>query len=152
MSTPITLSFSIPQDIAERVVAAGRVDWGRSEPKPDAEHVADFTRTLAETRSHFGMSGDRELHGLYLAGTDVVLCHTGTSPNGAIHARTLAGLWNALVESVERRQAGIEELRSKGVDDPEATLNAIERGLADIAAGRTRPIQDILHDRRTARP
>lgn len=33
-----------------------------------------------------------------------------------------------------------------GVADPEADLAAIEEGLADIEAGRTRPMDDVFRD------
>ncbi len=36
------------------------------------------------------------MHGLYIKGTETVICHTGTSPNSGQIARALAGAWNHL--------------------------------------------------------
>jgi len=92
----VTLHIEVPEDIEKRLLDAGLVVWGAVGPKPDSEHLADFASTLELTRQHFGTEGDAELHGLYLDGTDIVLGHTGVSPNSPLHARILVGLWNAL--------------------------------------------------------
>lgn len=86
----------IPSDIAAAVLALGKVEWGATAPQTDAEHVAGFENSLRLTREHFGTEGPQRLDGVYVAGSDIVLCHTGTSPNSPIHARSLTGAWNWL--------------------------------------------------------
>jgi hypothetical protein len=88
----------LPADIAEHVLSLGRVEWGQT-PAHDAEghgqHVATSVRLTAE---HFGQEGDQHMHGLWLAGTETVLCHTGTSPNAPKTTQALVGAWNWLVD------------------------------------------------------
>jgi hypothetical protein len=88
----------IPRDIAELALKLGEVEWGATAEKVAAEHVADFTETLRLTRENFDLADiPVQLQGLYLKGTETVVCHTGTSPNSATIARTLAGLWNTFL-------------------------------------------------------
>jgi hypothetical protein len=35
-----------------------------------------------------------------IAGTETVVCHTGTSPNSAAHAKIIAGLWNSVIDAL----------------------------------------------------
>lgn len=99
----ITLTIDVPEELEARIRAAGRVDWGQVGPYPDIKHVSQFCDTLMLTREHFDeLEGDLELSGLYLTGTEVVLCHTGVSPNSPLHARILTGLWNALLGEIEK--------------------------------------------------
>lgn len=88
----------IPSAIAKHVLRMGKVDWGATAPKSDEDHLEDFRGSLAKTREHFSTEGPQRLHGLYLEGTETVLCHTGTSPNSGENARVLAGVWNQLVD------------------------------------------------------
>lgn len=92
---------AIPADIAEHVRKIGRVEWGQT-PAHDAEghgrHVADSVRMTA---AHFGQTEDQHMHGLWLEGTETVLCHTGTSPNAPMTTRALVGAWNWLVDQSE---------------------------------------------------
>ena len=87
----------IPRDIAEQVLRMGRAEWGATAEKDEAGHLADFTSTLRLTREHFNYADvPVAMHGLYLDGTETVLCHTGTSPNSATNAQALTGAWNWL--------------------------------------------------------
>jgi Lar family restriction alleviation protein len=95
----------IPEDIVTAVTAVGEVEWG-STPAHDADGHADHVRdSVNMTAEHFGQDGPQEMHGLYLKGTDIVLCHTGTSPNSPQHARALAGAWNHLVARADAIRA-----------------------------------------------
>lgn len=89
---------AIPADIAEHVLSLGRVEWGQTHAH-DAEghgrHVADSVRITA---ANFGQDGDQRMHGLWLAGTETVLCHTGTSPNAPKTTQAIVGAWNWLVD------------------------------------------------------
>lgn len=102
MVSPVELmpysNTPIPRDIAEAVASIGEAEWGATRAQDDAAHVADFGNSLRLTREHFGTDGPQQLHGLYLKGTETVLCHTGTSPNSAVHAQALTGAWNWLLE------------------------------------------------------
>lgn len=89
--------LAVPSDISDAVLAIGRVEWGATYEKPDEDHVKDFTTTLRLTREHFNMDAiPVRMQGLYIEGSDIVVCHTGMSPNSAIHARALTGAWNHL--------------------------------------------------------
>ena len=90
----------IPEDVRLSILAMGRVEWGATEAKSDADHLEEFGQTLRITREHFQMTDDRRMQGLYLEGTGTVIAHTGTSPNSANHARILVGLWNWLHEAI----------------------------------------------------
>jgi len=88
----------IPADIAEHVRKIGKVEWGQT-PAHDADghgsHVADSVRLTA---ANFGQTEDQHMHGLWLEGTETVLCHTGTSPNAPKTTQALVGAWNWLVD------------------------------------------------------
>lgn len=91
------IGASIPCDIAEQVLSMGRAEWGATDEKTSAEHLAAFENTLRLTRENFNLEDiPVRLHGLYLEGTETVLCHTGTSPNSGANAQALAGAWNWL--------------------------------------------------------
>lgn len=98
---------TLPADIVESLLAVGPIEWGATDVQSDEKHVEDFTRTLHLTREHFvDMDEATAMHGLYLEG-DVVLAHTGNSPNSPQHARILAGAWNHLVDmALAAREAG----------------------------------------------
>lgn len=68
------------------------VEWGSTGAQTDEEHVEQFRKTLQETHAHFNTTEPRELHGVYLKGTETVICHTGTSPNSPMFARIITGL------------------------------------------------------------
>lgn len=88
----------IPTDIAEHVLSLGRVEWGQT-PAHDAEgHGAHVVNSVRLTAEHFEQTGDQHMHGLWLAGTETVLCHTGTSPNAPKTTQALVGVWNWLVD------------------------------------------------------
>lgn len=95
--------IEIPREIAEQVLSMGRVEWGATKEQTSAGHVADFAETLRITRENFNFEDvPVRLHGLYLEGTETVLCHTGTSPNSPGNAQALAGAWNWLVDQCQR--------------------------------------------------
>lgn len=96
----------LPDDISAALRVIGRAKWGAVPARPDAEHVANFAKTLRITREHFSTEGPQELHGVYVAGSDVVICHTGTSPNSGVHARAIVGAWNWLLDTATAQQEG----------------------------------------------
>lgn len=116
---------AIPADIAAVVLRVGRAEWGQTESH-DAEghgrHVADSVR---KTAAHFGQSGEQRMQGLYVEGTDKVICHTGTSPNSPDVARALTGAWNWLHDQVRDTPAPVEPQR-------EAELRGERRAIARI--------------------
>lgn len=95
----------LPNDIVESLLSIGRVEWGTTEAQSDAKHVEDFKNTLRITREHFDFTDKRSIHGVYLEGEPIVLCHTGHSPNSPQHARILAGAWNQLVELAQAQKS-----------------------------------------------
>ena len=96
------MTNELPDDIVDRILSVGRVEWGTTHSQVDEKHVDDLRDTLRLTREYFDIKAEETtMHGLYLAGTNIVLAHTGTSPNSPQHARILAGAWNQLVELAE---------------------------------------------------
>jgi hypothetical protein len=92
---------TIPDDLKRRMIAVGKIEWGAIKAKTDEQHIADFANTLAITRKDHDLPEDpRELHGVFIAGTETVVCHTGTSPNSPAHAQIIAGLWNSVIDAL----------------------------------------------------
>lgn len=94
----------LPQDVVDAVLSIGPVEWGATDAQSDEKHIADFANTLRLTREHFATEGNAALHGIYIAGSNTVVAHTGTSPNSPQHARILAGAWNCLVDAAKQQQ------------------------------------------------
>ena len=93
------LDVKIPRDVAEQVMEMGRVEWGATAEQTANQHIEGFSNSLRLTREHFNLEDvPVQLHGVYLAGTETILCHTGTSPNSGPNARILVGLWNRLYD------------------------------------------------------
>ncbi len=79
----------------ERLTDA-RVEWGTIGGNTDANQVDWLAEDLRRTRERFDLGDEaRDFHGVYLAGTEVVVCYTGNSPNSAAHARLITGLINS---------------------------------------------------------
>ena len=117
MTTTIAiLKAALPDDIVERVLAIGRVEWGTSHYQTDEQHVDDFRDTLRITREHFKREERvTAIHGLFLAGSNTILANTGNSPNSPQHARILTGVWNQLVDLAEQqaRESAISSAEEK---------------------------------------
>ncbi|RVI91802.1 hypothetical protein [Sinorhizobium meliloti] len=95
-------ALELPDDIVDRLLAVGRVEWGTSLYQTDKKHVEDYSDTLRITREYFATeSEETAIHGVYLEGSNTVLAHTGNSPNSPQHARILVGAWNQLVDWAE---------------------------------------------------
>jgi len=95
-NVPVLLE-AIPSDIVEQVLRMGRAEWGATEELTSEGHLANLETTLRLTREHFNYADiPVKMHGLYLDGTETVLCHTGTSPNSPMNAQALTGAWNWL--------------------------------------------------------
>jgi hypothetical protein len=90
-------SVSIPSAIAEQVLSMGRAEWAATAELTETGHLEHLAESLRLTREHFNFEDvPVRMHGLYLDGTETVLCHTGTSPNSGANAQALAGAWNWL--------------------------------------------------------
>lgn len=139
---------AIPADIAEHVRKIGRVEWGQT-PAHDAEghgrHVADSVRMTA---AHFGQTEDQHMHGLWLEGTETVLCHTGTSPNAPMTTRALVGAWNWLVDQSEA--AATPKAPATDAGEVERLTHVIDRDRY-AAAACVSAIEHVLHTRRWLR-
>ena len=119
---PSVPNAALPHYIVEAVLKMGRVDWGAVGPKSDDEHVVDFRDSLAITREHFELKGPRYLWGVYLEGTETVLCHTGTSPNSPVNAQALCGIWNWLVEQASAIEARSDATPKSGAAEGESAV------------------------------
>jgi len=134
----------LPPEIAEHVLSLGKVEWGQT-PAHDAEghgeHVARSVRLTAQT---FGQTEDQHMHGLWLAGTETVLCHTGTSPNAPKTTQALVGAWNWLVDQASAspepvpatNQAGEVERLRRALQSLRGTLQGIANAEGDTDLGR----------------
>lgn len=97
---------TIPPDLAERMLALGKIEWGAISNKTDEQHIADFADSLRITREHFQLEpGEHALNGCYVQGTETVVCHTGISPNSATHGKIIAGLWNSVIDVLAVKDA-----------------------------------------------
>lgn len=99
--------WELPRDVIEHLLKIGPADWGATEAKSAEGHGADTVDSVRITAENFGQSGDQRMSGLYVAGTNTVICHTGTSPNSAETARILTGLWNHAVQQAKDASAAI---------------------------------------------
>ena len=85
-------------EMAKAAASIGKVEWGATAEKSAEKHAEDTRNSVELTADRFGQTDPQSMHGLYLAGTETILCHTGTSPNSPTHARILTALWNRFVE------------------------------------------------------
>lgn len=111
-SAPGARVLALPRDVIEHLLKIGPADWGATEAKSAEAHGADTVDSVLATAENFGQSGDQRMSGLYVAGTNTVICHTGTSPNSAETARILTGLWNFALE--QAKAAGRTALSEAG--------------------------------------
>lgn len=89
--------ISVPPEIVELVISLGAVQWGQTAAFDADGHGAHVAESVRLTEDHFQHGSPQHMHGLYLEGTGVVVCHTGTSPNSPQIARALTGAWNWLL-------------------------------------------------------
>jgi hypothetical protein len=128
----------IPREIAEQVLSMGRVEWGETDEFTASGHLAHLEETLRITREHFNFEDvPVPMHGLYLEGTETVLCHTGTSPNSGPNAQALAGAWNWLHDqclAMNAARSNQEATPDEGHDlaEPPPTLEAYLAELAPL--------------------
>jgi hypothetical protein len=95
------MSDSVLKEMQHAAVSIGRVDWGSTHALDASGHAGQTKSSVETTAEKFEQEGPQEMHGLYLSGTETVLCHTGTSPNSPTHARIMTALWNHFVENAE---------------------------------------------------
>lgn len=91
-----------PKELLQRVREAGPCEWGATADASAEQHGEDLKNSIRLTSEFFDQVGDQQMHGLYLANTDVILCHTGTSPNSPMNAQILCGLWNWVFENLPK--------------------------------------------------
>ena len=96
------IELNLPKNLQEQILSMGRVEWGATAALVEDEHIEHLRESLKSTREHFNFEDTPvRMHGVYLEGTETVLCHTGTSPNSPTNAQILAGIWNWLVDICE---------------------------------------------------
>jgi hypothetical protein len=93
----------IPPEIADVVLAIGEAEWGSTAPLSATKHAAHVKQSVKITAETFEQKGPQPMNGLYVNGTDTIICHTGTSPNSAQIARALTGAWNRLLAECRTR-------------------------------------------------
>lgn len=111
----VTITLHVPKEIRTRLLKAGRVEWGATDKLTAEQHLEHLHSSLEWTANHNGTIGAVAMNGVYLEGEEIVLAHTGTSPNSPTHARILTGLWNGLHDAVAALEA-THEKESK-IDD-----------------------------------
>jgi hypothetical protein len=95
------MSKSTLEKMHAAALIIGRAEWGATKPMSMTQHKIHVGNSIKITNENFEQEGPQKMHGLYLLGSNTVLCHTGTSPNSGTHARILAALWNRFVEEAE---------------------------------------------------
>lgn len=100
----------IPKHIEETVLKIGRAEWGSVSARSAEEHGAHVCESVKTTAEHFGQTEPQSMHGLYIEGSDTVICHTGTSPNSPVTAQALTAAWNHLHDQC-KAQAFYEKLK-----------------------------------------
>lgn len=104
---------SVSQQIRELINAASQppVEWGCVRGKTVDQHVADFRDSL----SWYTAIGT-DLHGVYLGGTETVVCHTGNGPHSEANARLITFALNNLgnlVDEIERLRTALQVARDE---------------------------------------
>lgn len=92
------------QKVRELIAAASTgVEHGCVRGKSIAQHGLDFISSMgADT------AVGTDLHGVYLAGSETVVCHTGNGPHSEANARLITFALNnlsKLVDHIERLQS-----------------------------------------------
>ncbi len=100
--------FNLDDEQVAHLKKYGGVDWGGVGPHSDEKHAEQTLQSLKITRETSKLEGDQLLHGVFAKGNDTIVCHTGTSPVGAMHAQILTGLWNAMYHQVMNPPLGTE--------------------------------------------
>ena len=95
------MSDDVMLEMAKAAVSIGKAEWGSTAEKSAKAHGKDTRNMVDITAENFGQSEPQAMHGLYVAGTETVICHTGTSPNSPTHARIITALWNHFVAQSE---------------------------------------------------
>lgn len=88
----------LPADVAELVNRIGRAEWGATDALDADEHGKHVADSVRITAANFDQTEPQRMQGLYVEGTETVICHVGTSPNSPAVARALAGAWNRLCD------------------------------------------------------
>jgi len=88
----------LPADVAELVNRIGRAEWGATDALDADEHGKHVADSVRITAANFDQTEPQRMQGLYVEGTETVICHVGTSPNSPAVARALAGAWNHLCD------------------------------------------------------
>jgi hypothetical protein len=97
----INISLTLSDGDIRCLQDCGESEWGVVLEKPDIDHVIDFINTLKTTRRMFPETPEEtQMHGMYKKGSDVVLAHTGISPNSPIRASLLSIIWNETLRAV----------------------------------------------------
>lgn len=97
---------SIPPELAKLMIELGEAAWGATDPLDADGHAAHVAESVRITAAHFGQAENQQMHGLYVAGTGTVICHTGTSPNSPNTARCLTAAWNFMLSHARSALAG----------------------------------------------
>ena len=121
--------MQIPKEIAEVVLKIGRAEWGSTGPHDADGHADHIRKSVKITAEHFEQTEPQKMHGLYIEGSETVICHTGTSPNSPTTARALTAAWNALHDQckAEAFYETLKEPKTIPLPKPPASDNG-ERG------------------------
>lgn len=102
--TPAEATNHYPSEILELVRRIGKAEWGATDSMSARAHGRHVAASVQFTAKQFEQSELQKMHGLYIDGTETVICHTGTSPNSPQIARALTGLWNDLYDIAVKEQ------------------------------------------------
>lgn len=92
------MSDRIPPELVDLLLGIGKAEWGTTHEHTAIGHALHIRKSVKITAKDFKQTGKQKMHGLWVEGTETVICHTGTSPNSPQIARALTGAWNQLVD------------------------------------------------------
>lgn len=119
----------------------GQVEFGKYGPLSFEEMRSKYAQSLKATLDHFKGDILNEVHGVYLAGTEIRIADCGMSPNSPANAAYITESWN----NYERVKADLERLcAAKAPLDWSPTIELAEAfagARATLAALKEQPMK-----------
>jgi hypothetical protein len=79
--------LAIPKELEDLLMTLGKVEWGATAALDAEGHAQHIAKSVTNSAKHFEQEGPQPMHGLYLDGTEIVVCHTGGGVMAAILSR-----------------------------------------------------------------
>lgn len=89
------------------------VEWGAITGKTIEQHVEDFRSSLS-----WDTAVGTDLHGVYLSGSETVVCHTGNGPHSEANARLITFAINNFPKIAEHLRAALQQTKPPHEREP----------------------------------